>query len=224
MLRFVAVSRQSDRSILGFHKLSSNEAICNRCIELVTQIITKIDVEKCPSLCVVDSDNKETTGAGLLQFVSDSSFLYFAIFEPSYKTRIATAFLTEFSTQFEKHTSTASSCQAGSMNKIVKQTTLPLKEKFETPERFDSILAAQAELDATTKMMQQNVQTLAERGERLENLVGRSEALSGQSARYYQNATTLKRIMWWRNFKLTLIMSVFGVSIVGYVLLGFIDE
>ncbi|KAL0229420.1 hypothetical protein GEMRC1_014037 [Eukaryota sp. GEM-RC1] len=140
-----------------------------------------------------------------------------------YKTRVGVAFLREFSSSFQKDFPSANTAQPGSLNRGVKSIAQALKEKFESPERVDSILAAQAELDATTQLMQDNVLILAERGEKVDSLLGRSETMAAESGRYYSNATTLKRIMWWRNFKLTLIMGVFGVSVLGYIGLSFVD-
>ncbi|KAL0225307.1 hypothetical protein RCL1_003219 [Eukaryota sp. TZLM3-RCL] len=222
-LRFTAVARHLDRTLLGFHKVITDEPVISRCIELVTEITSKVDVSKRSQLRVVDNNEKGHAGAGALQFISDANFIYFAVFEPDYRTRVGESFLQEFSSFFLRECPNASSATPGSLNKQVKNTTMKIKDKYQNPERLDAILAAQSEVDSSTKALQSSINTLVERTGNLDGLVTRGDILVSQASSFSQNANTLKRIIWWRNCKLTIILSVFVVAVLAYIALFYLE-
>lgn len=70
-------------------------------------------------------------------------------------------------------------------------TTLPYPEldelikKYQNPEEADSVMKIQKELDETKNIMHKTLESVLERGEKMENLVQKSELLSSQSKMFY---------------------------------------
>ncbi|KAF2828892.1 snare-like protein [Ophiobolus disseminans] len=61
-------------------------------------------------------------------------------------------------------------------------------EKYQNPEEADNIAKIQKELDQTTQVMREAMESLLERGEKIDNLVSKSDNLSQQSKMFYTQA------------------------------------
>ncbi|CAH7688867.1 Longin-like domain-containing protein [Phakopsora pachyrhizi] len=60
--------------------------------------------------------------------------------------------------------------------------------KYQDPKQADTILKVQQELDETKIVLHKTIESVLERGEKLDNLVERSNALSSQSKMFYKTA------------------------------------
>jgi synaptobrevin family protein YKT6 len=58
-------------------------------------------------------------------------------------------------------------------------------EKFQNPHEADSILKVQKELDETKVILHKTIESVLDRGEKLDHLVAQSEQLSSQSKKFY---------------------------------------
>ncbi len=83
----------------------------------------------------------------------------------------------------------------------------------------------QAEVDATKKIMEQNIDKMLERGQKLEALKDKSEQLKTESQAFNQNAVKLKQALQFKNVALTIILigmaigaavGLYGVLAAGY--------
>ena len=63
-----------------------------------------------------------------------------------------------------------------------------LIDKYQDPHQADSLLRVQKELDETKIIMHKTIEAVLERGERLEDLVDRSNELSTASKAFYKTA------------------------------------
>ena len=59
--------------------------------------------------------------------------------------------------------------------------------------------------------MVNNIEKVIDRGERIEILVDKTEALSQASFAFKKRSTALRRQMWWKNQKLVLMMVCVGI-------------
>ena len=67
----------------------------------------------------------------------------------------------------------------------------PLEEyikKYQKPEDVDSITRAQQELNETKIILHKTIESVLERGEKIDNLVQKSDGLSASSKMFYQQA------------------------------------
>lgn len=62
--------------------------------------------------------------------------------------------------------------------------------KYQDPRQADSILKIQQELDETKIVLHKTIESVLERGTKIENLVERSEGLSAQSKMFYTQVNT----------------------------------
>jgi len=60
--------------------------------------------------------------------------------------------------------------------------------KYQDPRQADTIMRVQQELDETKIVLHKTIESVLERGEKLDNLVDRSNALSAQSKMFYKTA------------------------------------
>ncbi|KAF9042907.1 snare protein YKT6 [Panaeolus papilionaceus] len=61
-------------------------------------------------------------------------------------------------------------------------------QKYQDPRQADTIMRVQQELDETKIVLHKTIESVLERGEKLDNLVERSNALSMQSKMFYKTA------------------------------------
>lgn len=61
-------------------------------------------------------------------------------------------------------------------------------QKYQDPRQADTIMRVQQELDQTKIVLHKTIESVLQRGEKLDNLVERSEALSSQSKMFYKTA------------------------------------
>jgi synaptobrevin family protein YKT6 len=64
-------------------------------------------------------------------------------------------------------------------------------QKYQDPKQADSILKIQQELDETKIVLHKTIESVLERGEKLDSLVERSNQLSGSSKAFYSQVSIL---------------------------------
>ena len=79
---------------------------------------------------------------------------------------------------------------------------LPLREyivKYQDPQQADSIMKIQKELDETKIVLHKTIESVLERGEKIDSLVEKSDGLSAQSKMFYKYVLP-PGCMWKRTF------------------------
>ncbi|KAK9767747.1 Vesicle membrane receptor protein (v-SNARE) [Basidiobolus ranarum] len=64
----------------------------------------------------------------------------------------------------------------------------------------------QQQVDEVVNIMQDNVNRVMERGERLDTLNNKAEDLESGALQFRRGANKVRKNMWWKNFKLQLII------------------
>merc|ERR1712059_209629 len=83
----------------------------------------------------------------------------------------------------------------------------------------DKISSLQTEVDQVKNIMVANIDSIIERGEKLDLLVDKTENLSASSVTFRTTSRNLQRAMWWKNMKLTVGVAV-GVIVFLYVIIS----
>jgi len=93
---------------------------------------------------------------------------------------------------------------AGSFNSEMKK----LMVNFGTTKsgKQDAIQNAQGEIDNVRGIMSQNIETLLERGERIDLLVDKTDRLGGSAHEFRVRSRGLRRQMWWKSKTLFLVL------------------
>jgi len=84
----------------------------------------------------------------------------------------------------------------------------------------DAISNVQGEIDNVRGIMSQNIETLLERGERIDLLVDKTDRLGGSAHDFRVRSRTLRRNMWWKNVKLMALLIVVVIFLI-YLFVGF---
>ena len=79
-------------------------------------------------------------------------------------------------------------------------------EYFNTDPNADRIRAARANIDKTREIMIENIDKVLARGEKIEILVNKTALMSETAVTMRKTATKVKRFMWWKNLKLSLVL------------------
>ena len=83
----------------------------------------------------------------------------------------------------------------------------------------DKTKLVKKEIDDVTKIMLKNVESMVERGDRIENLVEKTDDLARESSRFKRSARQLKNKMCTRNYKLAAIIATIVLIIIGLIIL-----
>lgn len=84
----------------------------------------------------------------------------------------------------------------------------------------DAIKNVQGEIDNVRGIMSQNIETLLERGERIDLLVDKTDRLGGSASEFRIRSRGLRREMWWKNVKLMVLLTAVIIFLI-YLFVGF---
>jgi vesicle-associated membrane protein 4 len=79
---------------------------------------------------------------------------------------------------------------------------------------LDKTQKRQQEVDEVKGIMEQNVNTMLERGENLQDLTTQTETLQNSSQQFSKNAAAVKKKLWWKNVKMGIIVAAILLVIV----------
>ncbi|KXN93169.1 hypothetical protein AN958_00093, partial [Leucoagaricus sp. SymC.cos] len=94
-----------------------------------------------------------------------------------------------------------------------------LMHTYNTAPPMDELARAQSELNQAKDIMVQNVEQILSRGERIELLVDKTDAMAGQATAFRRGARSVRRQMWWKN-KRVLSLSIFVALLLLWMLIA----
>ncbi|XP_076467715.1 vesicle-associated membrane protein 7-like [Babylonia areolata] len=178
--------------------------------EVTEQIVAKIPQDE-------NSKLTYSHGSYLFHYIAEDRIIYLCITDDDFERTKAFQFLNEikrrFQTQYGVRAQTALPYAMNSEFSRVMATQVRLASE----ERQDVVVRVQEEVDELKGIMVRNIDQIADRGERLELLVDKTEDLNAHSVTFKKTSRNLARSMWWKNVKITVI-----VVLVVIVLLYFI--
>jgi synaptobrevin family protein YKT6 len=105
------------------------------------------------------------------------------IADQDYPQRVAFSLITKAQEEFSKRyppETWGAECPFPMLNDML--------SKYQDPKEADSMIKVQAELDETKVILHKTIENVLERGEKLDDLVGKSDELSAQSKMFYKQA------------------------------------
>ncbi|KAM6930809.1 vesicle-associated membrane protein 8 [Xenentodon cancila] len=84
----------------------------------------------------------------------------------------------------------------------------------QAPEQKDKVQTLKEQVDGVKDIMTQNVDRILARGERLDDLMGKSEDLQAGAQHFKQTSQKVARSYWWKNVKIIVIIVVVVVIII----------
>ncbi|WVF69483.1 hypothetical protein IAT40_004260 [Kwoniella sp. CBS 6097] len=82
------------------------------------------------------------------------------------------------------------------------------------------INAINAEIDQTKNILHHNIESIVERGQRLDHLDQQTQVLSVSARSFNTQATKTRRQFWWKDKKWTIIIAIVVILIVGGIIGG----
>ncbi|KAJ8594747.1 snare protein YKT6 [Rhizopogon salebrosus TDB-379] len=107
------------------------------------------------------------------------------ITDQEYPVRPAFSLLTKLLDDFTTEVPQSSFANPASISFPKIQTYI---QKYQDPRQADTIMRVQQELDETKIVLHKTIESVLQRGEKLDNLVERSQALSSQTKMFYKTA------------------------------------
>lgn len=150
------------------------------------------------------SDHPDSPSAGGLTFL--------VIADASLGRRVPFGYLVEirrrFFEQFPEESDFADmpNYGAGAFNSYLKN--LMVEYGSTNGGQHDAIGNAKREIDDVRGIMTKNIDSLLERGERLDLLVDKTDRLGGSAREFRVRSRGLKRQMWWKNVKLMALLAL----------------
>jgi len=109
------------------------------------------------------------------------------IADEEYPSRVAHSLITKVLDDFTEKVPSGR-WAAGSLDNIEFGVLKGFLDKFQNPAEADSLTKLQGELDETKIILHENIDKILDRGEKLDDLVAKSEGLSTQSKAFYTTA------------------------------------
>ena len=100
------------------------------------------------------------------------------------------------------------------LNPQGRQAIKQLVEQYQDQKNFNKIAEIQKDVDEIKVQMKENIKKQVDSMEDVNKLEEKSANLKMQTADYANNANTLKKVTWWQNCKLTIIIAVIIIAIV----------
>ena len=92
------------------------------------------------------------------------------------------------------------------LNPTGRQSLKQLIDIYQEPKNINKIAEIQSDVDSIKIDMKKNINKMVESVDDVNTLQNKSEALRLESNEYKKNAVEIRKITWWQNFKLWIIL------------------
>lgn len=129
--------------------------------------------------------------------------------EPDYPERLGWTFLVEMRKRLAQ-ISNYHLFSPREMDNIASGHFQKLMEKYNDPKSFDSMSSVTSKVDLATKKMEDNIKQALSNQQDLTSVQSRTDHLLAEAKDLNDNADELRKVMYWRNMKLKMIMTIMG--------------
>ncbi|PPQ66927.1 hypothetical protein CVT26_010016 [Gymnopilus dilepis] len=149
----------------------------------------------------------------LFHYISEGGYTYLVMADDAAGRRMPFAFLADLQRKFTSAPSSSSieDIPAYGLQGTFGPTIATLMHTYNTAPPADELTRAQNELNQVKDIMVQNVEQILSRGERIELLVDKTDAMAGQATAFRRGARTVRREMWWKNKKILALCVLVGL-------------
>ncbi|KAJ8796359.1 hypothetical protein J1605_002243 [Eschrichtius robustus] len=173
-------------------------------LEVTEQILAKIPSE----------NNKLTYSHGnyLFHYICQDRIVYLCITDDDFERSRAFNFLNEIKKRFQTtYGSRAQTALPYAMNSEFSSVLAAQLKHHSENKGLDKVMETQAQVDELKGIMVRNIDLVAQRGERLELLIDKTENLVDSSVTFKTTSRNLARAMCMKNLKLTIIIIIISV-------------
>lgn len=180
--------------------------------EVTEQILSRIPPE--------NSKLTYTQGNYLFHYISEDRVVYLCITDDDFERSKAFLYLTEIKKRFQSayHGRAQTALPYAMNSEFSRVLSAEMKRFSDTEHQADNLSKVQGELDELRGIMVKNIDTIAQRGERLELLIDKAEDLNTSSLTFKKSSKGLARAMWWKNVKITIILVVVIILVLYFII------
>lgn len=174
-------------------------------------------------LAKIPADNSKLTyshGSYLFHYVCDDRIIFLCITDDDFERSKAFLFLTEVKKKFQmQYGVRAQTALPYAMNSEFSRTLASQMRYFSdsTATSPDRIQEVKGQVDELKGIMVKNIDQIADRGEKLELLVDKTEDLSANAVSFKKTSRNLARSLWWKNIKITIIIVIVVIIVIYFI-------
>jgi len=213
-VRFAVLARLSDGLILATH---ASKKSGGQQVETVKRVLTSGNIRAKAQLTVTVNDE-----VGTLHLMAGEVDVLAVVTSASYTRRTAYKLLGELR---EKATETVSAeavsgaTREGELKGVAGAWMKEVCSKFENEGAVDKASAVALQIDEVKAVMEGNINRMLDQSESLSAVENKSEALRAGAHQFQRQSEAVKRVMWWRNFKVKAIIGLLVLCVAGYILI-----
>ncbi|KIR55754.1 vesicle-associated membrane protein 7 [Cryptococcus gattii Ru294] len=148
----------------------------------------------------------------LIHYVSSNGVIYLVMADDSVGRRMPFAFLAELERRFTAQYESDDIVSAGAHSLEEFEPELArLMHQYTSSPPADPLRQAQSDLNNVKDIMVQNIDSILQRGERLDLLVDKTDTLAGQAYAFRRGARSVRRQQWWKNMRIMALSGVVGL-------------
>lgn len=156
----------------------------------------------------------------IFHYHNDSGFTFLCMTDANFSNRAAYNFLFDLKEKFHaKFGEEALKAIGFSASKQFEDTMRQRMDFFNTDPNADKLKVVRQTLDKTRDVMIENIDKVLARGEKIEILVNKTAYMSETAVTLRKQSTKVKRHMWWKNFKLSLIIMLILIIVIAFIVL-----
>ncbi|CAG9326729.1 unnamed protein product [Blepharisma stoltei] len=155
----------------------------------------------------------------MFHYHNENGFTFLCMADAGFSNRTAYLFLFDVKDRFyEKFGDKARNAIGFSANKEFSEIMKQRINYFNSDPSADKLKTARGNIEKTKDIMIENIDKVLARGEKIELLVSKTAYMSESAVTMRKQAVKVKRHMWWKNAKLTVLVSVIVIIILFFVI------
>ena len=163
-----------------------------------------------------DERNKITTKDNCYYFtIQKPNIVFIAYVDASYPERFVFAMIDEIKSE---NVLTMTNESTKELNPLGRKELKSIIDKYQNKEKLDKINEIQKDVNDIKVEVKENINKMVQNIEDVNELQEKSDALKDASKDFHDNSKDLKRITWWQNFKIWIILILIILIVVGIVL------
>eukprot|EP00118_Oscarella_pearsei_P024867 m.306971 g.306971 ORF g.306971 m.306971 type:complete len:219 (+) comp41791_c0_seq1:64-720(+) len=157
----------------------------------------------------------------LFHYIHEDGIVYLCITTDDFQRSAAFMYLEDVKGRFQKQYATrAHTALPFAMDTEFSRVLSTRMKHYSDSRKGDEMTKVQDQLDELKGIMVKNIDLVANRGEKLELLVDKTEDLSHSAMTFKKSSRGLARAMWWKNAKITILIVVIVLLVIFFIVVG----
>mmetsp|Transcript_39223 Transcript_39223/g.65916 ORF Transcript_39223/g.65916 Transcript_39223/m.65916 type:complete len:293 (-) Transcript_39223:113-991(-) len=210
-IKLLTVSRLEDGLVLASYRAKDKGAECE---ETVDRVLRSGNIQPNSQITVVINDD-----IGTLHLLAGTIDVLSAVTNATYPRRSAFQLLKDARDAVVNNVAPGEitgTSERGALSRTCKPWLKQLSEKYSVLASVDKITAVGAKVDEVRLVMEGNINRVLDNAENLSNVEDKAENLRQNAQQFQRKSESLRKVLWWRNLKMKLIVLLLVLSIVGY--------